>query len=216
MTFAYNQNIPFATNNPSNDQPLMEQNTNSIYSILNVDHYTFGTGPLGDGKHKQIQMPALLATPTVGVLGETTIYPMSVTRGAASSTELFITPDANAANNSYQLTQTILASQTQFGVYNAYTSGVSGVVTTGGWTFLPGGLILQYGTVTPPKNGSFTVNLPIPFATTNMVMTISIHRNSGSGGDNCYINAKGLTSFTYFTSTSGTGFQSFDFMAIGI
>lgn len=214
MTFSYNLNIPAAGNNPSSDQPLMQTNTNSINSLINVDHYTFGTGK--DGKHLQVQLPALLATPTVGVLGETTVYSQSVTRGAATSTELFITPDANVANNTYQLTQTILASQTQFGIYNAYTSGVSGVVTTGGWTFLPGGLILQYGTVTPPKNGSFTVNLPIPFATTNMVMTISIHRNSGSGGDNCYINSKNLTTFTYFTSTSGTGFQSFDFMAIGI
>lgn len=50
----YNLNIPFATNNPSTDQPNMLQNTNAINTWNAVDHFTFGSA-LG-GTHKQVSL----------------------------------------------------------------------------------------------------------------------------------------------------------------
>ena len=41
--FTYNQNVPFATNNPSVDQPQMLINTVSDFGIWNVDHVGFNT-----------------------------------------------------------------------------------------------------------------------------------------------------------------------------
>lgn len=52
MSFTYVQDIPFPTNSPSNDQPIMRTNTNSIYNIWEVDHFTFDESP--QGTHKQI------------------------------------------------------------------------------------------------------------------------------------------------------------------
>jgi hypothetical protein len=39
--FSYNQDIPDAPNNPSDDQPLMKTNTNSTFGIIAVDHVGF-------------------------------------------------------------------------------------------------------------------------------------------------------------------------------
>lgn len=50
--FNYNKDIPFATHNPSNDQPKMQVNTNSTDLLINHDHYSFNFA-LG-GTHKQV------------------------------------------------------------------------------------------------------------------------------------------------------------------
>lgn len=56
MSFTYTQNIPLDTNSPAEDQPDMKDNTNSTYSILNVDLYTFDSA--NAGKHQQVTIPA--------------------------------------------------------------------------------------------------------------------------------------------------------------
>jgi len=58
-TFSFNTGIPDANNNPSADQPLMKINNASTYSILQVDHVTFGSAPAlpaasSDGQHLQV------------------------------------------------------------------------------------------------------------------------------------------------------------------
>lgn len=52
--FDYNTDIPNAPNNPSNDQPLMKVNTNSINSLIGIDHVGFSTN--GSGIHKQVTL----------------------------------------------------------------------------------------------------------------------------------------------------------------
>lgn len=67
----YNINIPDAPNNPSNDQPLMKDNTNSTNTLIGVDHYSFNDD-LG-GNHKQVTFgasntPAAINDANIGVL----------------------------------------------------------------------------------------------------------------------------------------------------
>jgi len=57
-TFDYNLDNPNAPNAPSRDQPRMKVNTNSINSIIDVDHYTFESSGSRDGWHKQVTMPS--------------------------------------------------------------------------------------------------------------------------------------------------------------
>lgn len=50
----YNLDIPDGPNNPSNDQPKMKTNTNSIQTLISVDHVGFNTNgspPNGVGGH---------------------------------------------------------------------------------------------------------------------------------------------------------------------
>lgn len=68
MTLTYTRGIPATNNNPSNDQPNLLDNTNSVDDIISVDHYSFADTPSGD--HKQItfggnNVPSLPATPPI-------------------------------------------------------------------------------------------------------------------------------------------------------
>jgi hypothetical protein len=58
MNFNYTQGIPNGPDNPSDDQPNMQTNTNSDFGIWNVDHYGF-VNALG-GWHKVIRLPEIV------------------------------------------------------------------------------------------------------------------------------------------------------------
>lgn len=51
MTFSYNNSVPATNNNPSVDQPDMLTNTQSINSLVAVDHVSFNTA--SGGTHLQ-------------------------------------------------------------------------------------------------------------------------------------------------------------------
>lgn len=52
MSFTYTTSIPATNNNPSDDQPDMQTNTNSINSLIAVDHVSFNNS--AGGKHLQV------------------------------------------------------------------------------------------------------------------------------------------------------------------
>lgn len=52
--FTYTNNIPDSNNDPSVDQPNMKVNTNSIDSLLDVDHISFNDN--NGGIHRQVRM----------------------------------------------------------------------------------------------------------------------------------------------------------------
>ena len=62
MSFTYTQNLPAAGNNPSNDQPNMLTNTNSIANIIAVDHVGFNTATAG--QHEQCTFPGVVTPAT--------------------------------------------------------------------------------------------------------------------------------------------------------
>lgn len=115
--FAYNLNIPAGPNNPSNDQPLMQTNTNSINSIIGVDHFNFGTG--NDGLHQQVN---LVAEASPALQGNLVLY----TTTSNGQFTLF-------AKNSTQ-------DQPLF-------TGTAGIVGSNGFSSIYGGFILQWGIV---------------------------------------------------------------------
>lgn len=55
MTLTYNNNVPAGPDDPADDQPQMLVNTQSINSILDVDHFTF-VEP-NSGFHRQVTFP---------------------------------------------------------------------------------------------------------------------------------------------------------------
>lgn len=62
MAITYNNGIPVSGNDPSDDQPLMLQNTQAIKNIWGVDHYDFDSASPAAGTHKWVR---LNANPTV-------------------------------------------------------------------------------------------------------------------------------------------------------
>jgi hypothetical protein len=64
----YTRDIPFASHNPSSDQPIMQTNANSIDSLILEDHFSFNDNQGGWHKviHQLNQVADPAAIPTVG------------------------------------------------------------------------------------------------------------------------------------------------------
>jgi hypothetical protein len=134
----YNTGIPAANNNPSSDQPLMQTNFNSINTWMGVDHLPFSS--TNYGKHQQVQIINQATIPPNLLSGAETIYSKVI----GGSGELFFT--RGATGTEIQLTGP--------GNPNNSSPGV---------TFLPGGMLLQWGSGTSSGITTTPVSFPVTF-----------------------------------------------------
>src|SRR5271154_5588484 len=130
-SFTYTTNIPVAGNDPSVDQPNMTTNTNSIASILDEDMIGFGNA--NGGYHSKITYVDQTGSLPSGVSGTDILYSAVPSGGIL---ELFL---QRATGSAIQMT----------------TGNVT--VGTPGQTFLPGGIILKWGSVSVLPSGSAMV-----------------------------------------------------------
>lgn len=138
--YTYTRGIPNGPNNPSADQPIMQTNANSTDSILDIDLYGFNDN--NGGLHQKSTYVVQGSDPVpVNTDGSQGIVYSKAVSGIA---EIFI--------NRY-------GSATPVQLTNGAVS-----ITNNGYTFLPGGLILQWGTVTGTVAGN-PFAFPITFTT---------------------------------------------------
>ena len=135
--FTYNNNVPNPPDNPSVDVPDMQTNSMSIESIIGVDHVTFNTN--GGGIHKQVTL-ANEAAPGLGD-GNGVLYgnvgPSNSWPFWQNSLQSFQVIGGNSANLPRFATNT-----------NYQASSGTIPSTNGGWSYLPGGMMIQYGIAT--------------------------------------------------------------------
>lgn len=143
--FDYNTDIPFATNDPSADQPLMQQNTNSIDGIIAVDHISFGFD--NGGYHKIIhQDPGDRSVTATGANNYTyNNFPANII-GPPKINQIFTalyTPDTTGG-----VADTQLFNKTANGVGTSGISQLTGNLSgDDGWCWV-GGILIQWGIVT--------------------------------------------------------------------
>lgn len=191
MTYTYSPNIPQPGDFPSQSQDQILQN----YQYLNVfgarDHYMpANSGTANTGSHKQVTLSNIAAPGFAG--GNSVLF--ANTDGTNS--QLFF---QNAAGT-VQLT----------GLTSAYDVG-----NTRGTTFLPGNLILNYGTATVGANATVVITFATPF---NAVPAYSITIGSSFAGavpaiPGGQIIASTTTSFTY--RNMANNIPQLNYMAIG-
>ncbi len=195
--FSYVTGIPATNNNPSQDQPNMQTNTDSISGLISVDHIGFGTFDNSGGTHNQVQLKNRPPPLPPGGLqnGYETLYSAVV----AGSGEIFFT--RGALGNNIQLTG----------------PGVPSAIQNG-YTFLPGGILLQWGFVNGAVHRVTTpVLFPTPFPTVNGFFSLTlgqVRTDLANGADNINIAATSTMGFSYY-NTSGSGITGFYWMAIG-
>jgi len=206
MTFAdYIINIPAAGNNPSDDQPNMEQNTNAIPQVLAINHHAFND-PSG-GRHTQVEMTNYASIPTGLTINEGTIYTKQAPNlSAGNESDIFYTPDMSGKE--YQLTRTDTANYSKFGLFTNY---VSPSTTFGGWTFLPGGLIMQYGIIVPAGTVT-TVAFPVTFPIAVWSIQVTTVTTSGS---NYGANVFSSSPSSFQASTGSSSATNLYWVAIG-
>ena len=138
MNLNYTTGIPNAPNNPSNDQPIMQTNANSISTWVEQDHIGFNTN--NGGYHLAAHCEDYGGDPaTLGGFG--TYYAKTI----GSDIQAFF--------------------KSGLGVVTQLTGPTAPSVTNSGfgYVFLPGGLLLQWGYVNSTSSSFHTVN----FATNN-------------------------------------------------
>ena len=137
------------------------------------DHYDFND-PLG-GRHLYSRYVNQSVAPTLAS-GQSAVY----SKSASGSSNLFWTNDVTG--NQYQMTRTNNSHFSQFAANSAYGSPPGGFTQTGGFTFLPGNIFVQYGFYGKPGalGTGGTIQFPISFTNTPFIVVPSLFRDSGN------------------------------------
>lgn len=200
----YTTDIPISGDSLGGTRDRIRANFQLINSVLAVNHAAFNT--LNAGKHNFLQVPELSTqtptTPPTTAVNECALY--SNVGANPAETNLYFRGENNGFN--YQLTR----------AYSSYTSSFANTSGTGtsGWTFLPGGMILAYGSKSSPGT-SGSITFPVVFTNPPYSIQVSLYR--GSAGQIATIDSgtpPTTTQFNYLTSSGGS--TSLFWMAIGV
>ena len=189
MTYS---SLPNSGQSLGQTRAAIKNNFDLIKTTVDQNHIDFDAG--GPGKHFAIQMPVTGGIPTGGfVAGDANMYGRTLN----NESQIVFKPDAST--HQYQLTRSIDASFTTFATNTAYLANHAG-----GWTFLPGGMLLQYGIRSSP-GASGVITLPVAFTNAPYSITLTLLRNSGS--QSVTIDSGTIpttTTINYLVSSSGS------------
>ncbi len=152
-----------------------------------------GYDETGEGKHKFLQMPEQASAPA-SAANEGAFYAKD-----ATGTNIFYR--AESSGEEYQLTTVSDGNIATFATNTTYVADHDG-----GWTFLPGGLIMMYGLRDSLSSGNNTVTFPFAFPTAVFCVTTTMVRDS-SNTDVLYAHTVTTTNFVMRnTSSSNSGY----------
>jgi len=169
----------------------IQGNFQTSNTVMAVNHYEFDVTTGDQGKHRFVEMPVNALPTTLAAEG-------SLYTKASGQTQLFYTSDAGAVE--YQMTRAIDANVATFGI------------ASDGWTFLPGGLIMKYGTFLLVPTTPTTYTPPGP-AFTNIPTSIVLTINSTSTTNNAALWSNATTTTVDAHVISGT--RTVSYMIIG-
>lgn len=201
----YTSDIPISGETLGSTRDRIRGNFQEIAAVEAINHVAFNA--IGKGKHKYLQMPEVTASGVgipVTLANEGGVYVDVATNPAEAN--LFFRGENNGFQ--YQLTRVNQTKNATFGTYTNYPPSVAN--QNGGWTFLPGGLILQYGSMVSTGSNT-TVTFPIAFTTVNAVVTITRESNTGSAGG-----AFNITQTNFVMARGGSSNTKFYWTAVGI
>lgn len=189
--FAYTIDIPATNNDPSVDQPPMKINTNSIKSIIDVDHFSFGNN--NGGFHKKVTMFNSVAPALAG--GDLALFAK--------------------ADGGQSVLWAVNSSTSGIGGLPLFTGPAQGA--TPGYSSIYGGIKLQWGFVTNP-GVSGIVNFPnvtSPFSVAVFSLTFGVLLPSGTSNHTVYATAVTTGGFAYRCDVSFGVTGGFYWLAIG-
>ena len=219
----YTDNIPFSSNNPSSDQPIMEQNTNSINSVLSVDHSAFNTSDSSGGYHSIIHQPTTLNATTRTWDPVTRAFTPAVSNisGLNQILSANYTPDASGATADTQF-----FNLTGGGGVSQLTGNHAAVQ---GFAWM-GGLLVQWGLTTAVSTGTFasgtaTGNVSfqnrdagagtIPFPNNCLVVLTCLQAGGNTGSGSASVTFFDKNSFSWAFSGKSSNFTGVYWIAIG-
>lgn len=174
----------------SDSQGDLLQNFSAANTSFGINHYEFDDATVNNGKHKFVSMP--VTTTPVTVANEGVLY----TKAIAGGTALFFARD--------------VASDVQL----TTPSVVTPLDAQDGYSWLPGGLFMQWGfAAITAGSGAKVINFPVAFSASAYNVQITPVRSS-TNVDIVYMVSTTSTNFTCFTTASG-GIANIYWCAIG-
>ena len=181
----YNPNIPQAGDIPSQSQLQILTNFNQVNTVFGVDHYTFNEPIPGDrGLHRflhlEVQAGDAVTTPT--------------------QVSLYDKNDGIAPNLYYR--------RSNNGSVIKMTSNADPIAWSPGCSFLPGGILIQWG-LAALAGGTTTVNFPVAFSAPPWMAVATAYN---VGGQTVSTEVFTALTFNIYTTTPG---MSASWIAIG-
>ena len=178
-------NVPLPAQSLATSQPLIQGNFVTIQNAFVQDHVDYNTS--GQGKHNQVTFPNVISTPSY-LVGEIGLFNQT-----ASPTGI---PDI----------------WLQRGTADPYPmTGCS--ANTSGWSYLPSGIIIQWGTSSVVSNGTSTISFPIPFP--NAAYSLQVTQNTFAIPVNPTVTAGNPITTTQFKVNNTGPSVAFFWFAIG-
>lgn len=166
MSLTYYPTLPASSEDPSVSQGKFQINFSSLSSIINANHVDFTSTDYG--KHKFCQFPEQSAAPTT-LANEGAVYTKRSALTAA--TELFFRREGNGTEIEF-----------------------TGFLGAGdGWTRLPSGILLKWGTGTATGAGSATFPVAGTIPVFSAVYQGIVSTQDSSPTPNTFATMRGLT-----------------------
>lgn len=214
----YQPGIPTGTVNLDVDYQNIQNNFQQLDTSFNVDHVTFSNQSAQNGYHKSVHLNPISTTAT----NPPNNFPAVVPTTTAGIGQLF----SVETNEGPGAADTNLYFKTGLGNLVALTRSMIPTANTNGYTYLPGGFILQWGIYTAPvgnwptttQNLTFLSQVPanVNFTAANYIILTTFTGASGSSGS-IGIVSKSNSGFQWnFGGSSNASFTGFQWVAIGI
>lgn len=191
----YQTDIPRDTDVIAVSQEDIQQNFLAISNLIGIDHANFGSS--NEGQHNKITLPLQGSAPTF-VAGTNGMY--NLLDATTAQNEVYIHKQNAAGAVNIPFTSSILGT----------TSPIQGGA---GWTYLPSGIYLAWGSTS--ANGLATITLPNPPPTQLLSVQLTTFTSS-TGYQDSFVRLVSLVSnsqFQVYGSINGvassTGFQYF-------
>ena len=207
----YQPNIPTGLVSFNQDYLNVQGNFQQLDTSFGDDHFAFSDQTSNNGYHKTIHM----VNNSDVVSNPPNNYPPTAVATVANSGELFVTESNDGFN-----TDSTLWWQTENGRLVQMTSNLTPSKASNGYTFLPGGLIMQWGTNPAIADSNGTINYPIAFANNVFNVTFALQVSAGSTTSNAgqvYVrgNLSDLTLFNFRLANISATNTAFYWSAIG-
>src|ERR1044072_9370220 len=158
MPFVYTKDIPTTGQKLGNTRAPINSNFQAISEALAVDHFDFNLSDVG--KHKWVRLPSQSSGIPATAANELMLV--------AKSNNLFLRQQNTSTDIQIAMGNVTGTDLTRIGSSSNYIGAI-----TGGWTFLPGGLILNYGFKTAPGTpGSITYAKAFSAAAYSIVLSL--------------------------------------------
>lgn len=198
----YNPNIPNATDLLSNSQGQIKANFGKADTSFGTDHYAFSDATVNNGMHKWSEYVNQLSAPPNNA---------SISSFYGSGTPGFA--------NIYWKQEFGGADPTKNQGASVQMTGLAPLSAANGYTFLPGGLLLQWGTMAILANPNpQTITYAVPFTGSPYSINISkITADISSTGQEIRIITGSVTNINFqVRQSSSSSANSIYWMAIGV